>query len=394
MAKLTLRDLDLKNKAVLMRVDFNVPQDENLNITDDTRIRETLPSIKYILDKGAKRLVLVSHLGRPDGKRVDKYSLRSVAKRLAELLDRQVVFLDDCVGDSIKSEIEDSEEKIILLENLRFHREEETGDSNFAQGLAALGDVFVNDAFGTSHRAHASTAGVSRFLKSAAGFLLEKEIKYLGCAVENPAQPFIVILGGAKVSDKLGVIENLLPKCNRILIGGGMAYTFLKTEGKLIGNSKLEKDKLELAKSILDKAVALKKEIILPIDHVVVDKIKAWAKAEIVQENIPNGKIGVDIGPKSISLFKEKLKDAKTVVWNGPLGIFEMDEFSKGTQGLVEFLSKLEGVTTIIGGGDTAAAVAKFKLQDKMTHISTGGGASLEFLEGKVLPGIVTLSEK
>jgi len=393
MGKLGLKNIDLKNKKVLVRADFNVPQDENLNITDDTRIRATMPTIKYILKSGAKKLILMSHLGRPDGKVVAKYSLKPVAQRLKELLGEPISFLNDCVGDSIKKEVDASRERVVLLENLRFHAEEEANDANFAQQLASLADVYVNDAFGTAHRAHASTEGVAHYLKSAAGFLLEKEIKYLGSAVQNPQRPFMVILGGAKVSDKIGVIENLLPKCDAILIGGGMSYTFLKTQGKSIGNSKLEKDKLDLAKEILDKAKLLHKDIVLPVDHVVVDKIDPAAKVEIVGENIPEGKIAVDIGPKTIALFKDKLKSAKTIVWNGPLGIFEMDPFSKGTQEIAKFIATLKA-TTIIGGGDTAAAVAKFKLEDKMTHISTGGGASLEFLEGKTLPGIAALSDK
>jgi len=393
MGKLMLKDIDLKNKTVLVRADFNVPQDEDLNITDDTRIRATMPTIKYILKSGAKKLILISHLGRPDGKVVAKYSLKPVAQRLKELLGEPVSFLSDCVGDSIKKEVDASKERVVLLENLRFHAEEEANDANFAKQLASLADVFVNDAFGTAHRAHASTEGVAHYLKSAAGFLLEKEIQYLGSAVQNPQRPFMVILGGAKVSDKIGVIENLLPKCDAILIGGGMSYTFLKTQGKSIGNSKLEKDKMDLAKEILDKTKLLNKDIVLPIDHVVVDKIDPAAKVEIVGEVIPEGKIAVDIGPKTIALFEGKLKSAKTIVWNGPLGIFEMDPFSKGTQEIAKFISTLKA-TTIIGGGDTAAAVAKFKLEDKMTHISTGGGASLEFLEGKTLPGIAALSEK
>lgn len=393
MAKLTVKDLDLKDKTVLMRADFNVPLDGEFNITDDTRIRETLHTILFVLAHGAKKLVLMSHLGRPDGKRVDKYSLKPVAKKLAELLGEGINFLSDCVGPDVKAAVEASKERIILLENLRYHSEEEANDENFAKQLASLADVFVNDAFGTAHRAHASTAGVDKFLKSAAGFLLEKEIKYLGDAVSNPKKPFMVILGGAKVSDKIGVIENLLPKCDVIIIGGGMAYTFLKAQGKSIGNSKLEKDKLELAKTILDKAAAMKKEIILPIDHVVVETVDPNAKSEIVGEQIPEGKIAVDIGPKTIELFNSKLSSAKTVVWNGPLGIFEMDAFSKGTAEVGKFLAGLKAVT-IIGGGDTAAAIAKFKLQDKMTHISTGGGASLEFLEGKTLPGIAALTDK
>jgi len=394
MAKLTIKDVDLKGKTVLMRADFNVPQDASLNITDDTRIRATLPTIKYILQNGATKLILMSHLGRPDGKRVDKYSLAPVAQRLSELMGEPVKFLNDCIGESIKKEAGSARERIVLLENLRFHAEEEANDPGFAKQLAGLGDIYVNDAFGTAHRAHASTEGVAHHLKGVAGFLLEKEIQYLGNAVTNPQKPFMVILGGAKVSDKIGVIENLLPKCDAILIGGGMAYTFLKAEGKAIGNSKLEKDKLELAKSILDKAKQLKKEIVLPIDHLVVDTVDANAKTEIVPENIPEGKIAVDIGPKSIELFQEKLKPAKTIVWNGPLGIFEMAPFSKGTKEIVDFVAGLKDSTTIIGGGDTAAAVAKFGKENKMTHVSTGGGASLEFLEGKILPGVAALTDK
>ena len=393
MEKMTLRDADLKNKIVLVRADFNVPQDESLRITDDTRIRATLPTIEYILKHGARKVVLMSHLGRPEGNCVEKYSLRHVALRLKELLGQPVQFLSDCVGTHIKQAIEVAPESIILLENLRFHGEEEANDDSFAQQLASLADIFVNDAFGTAHRAHASTEGVTHYLKSVAGLLLEKEIQYLGKAVENPQKPFLVILGGAKVSDKIGVIENLLPKCDRILIGGGMSYTFLKAQGKSIGNSKLQKDKLGLANSILEKAQNLKKEIVLPVDHIVVDNINPEAKTDSVGENIPEGKIAVDIGPKTVALFKDKLKVAKTIVWNGPLGIFEMDAFSKGTEEIAKFISGLKA-TTIIGGGDTAAAVTKFKLESKMTHISTGGGASLEFLEGKTLPGIAALTEK
>ncbi|MDD5253163.1 MAG: phosphoglycerate kinase, partial [Candidatus Omnitrophica bacterium] len=297
MAKLTLKDVDLKNKTVLVRADFNVPQDTSLNITDDTRIRSTIPTLKYILEHGAKKLVLMSHLGRPDGKPVAKYSLKPVAVRLKELLGVDVLFLNDCVGDNIKPDIDKSKEKVVLLENLRYHAEEEANDANFSKQLASLADIFVNDAFGTAHRAHASTEGVTHFLKSCAGLLLEKEIKYLGEAVKDPQKPFVVILGGAKVSDKIGVIENLLPKCDAIIVGGGMAYTFLKAQGKQIGNSKLEKEKLDLAKSILDQAKQLNKEILLPVDNLIVDTIDANAKTEIAGENIPDGKIAVDIGP-------------------------------------------------------------------------------------------------
>ncbi|MDD5431996.1 MAG: phosphoglycerate kinase [Candidatus Omnitrophica bacterium] len=393
MAKITIKDLDLKNKTVLMRADFNVPQDAELKITDDTRIKATIPTIKYILQNGAKKLVLMSHLGRPDGKVVAKYSLKPVADRLKDLLGEPVKFINECVGDAVKKEIDAAKERIILLENLRFHAEEEANDANFAKQLASLGDVYVNDAFGTAHRAHASTEGVAHYLKAAAGFLLEKEIKYLGDATQNPAHPYVAILGGAKVSDKIGMIENLLPKCDAIIIGGGMAYTFLKAQGKPIGNSKLEKDKIDLAKSILAKADSLKKKILLPIDNLVVETVDANAKSEIVGENIPDGKIAVDIGPKTIVLFESELKNAKTIVWNGPLGIFEMDAFSKGTAEVAKFIATLK-CTSIIGGGDTAAAVAKFKVDDKMSHVSTGGGASLEFLEGKVLPGVAALTEK
>jgi phosphoglycerate kinase len=391
MAKLTVKDIDLNNKVVLMRADFNVPQDAGLNITDDTRIRATLPTIKYILEHGVKKLVLMSHLGRPDGKVVEKYSLKPVAARLKELLGEDVLFLNDCVGQNIKDSIDSSKERVVLLENLRFHAEEEGNDANFAKGLASLGEVFVNDAFGTAHRAHASTEGVTHFLKSAAGFLLGKEIEYLGSAVENPAKPFMVILGGAKVSDKIGMIEHLLPKADAIIVGGGMAYTFLKAQGKAIGNSKLEKDKLDLAKSILSQAKSLNKAILFPIDNLIVDTIDPNAKTEICGEEIPDGKIAVDIGPKTIKLFEDKLSSAKTIVWNGPLGIFEMPAFSKGTEDVAKFISNLK-CTSVIGGGDTAAAIVKFKLEDKMTHISTGGGASLEYLEGKVLPGVAALT--
>ncbi|TBR14965.1 phosphoglycerate kinase, partial [bacterium] len=359
MSKMTIRDIDLTNSTVLMRADFNVPLNEALEITDDTRIRETLPTIKYILQKGAKKLILMSHLGRPDGKRVEKYSLKPVAARLKALLNEEVKFVDDCVGEATKQAVASAKEKIVLLENLRYHAEEEANDPKFSEQLAALAEVFVNDAFGTAHRAHASTTGVTKYLKSVSGFLLEKEIQYLGNTVERPQHPFVVILGGAKVSDKIGVIDNLLPKCDSIIIGGGMSYTFLKAQGKSIGNSKLEKDKVDLAKNLLDKAKELNKKIILPVDNVVVETIDPNAKAEIVGENIPDGKIAVDIGPKTIALFNEELKSAKTIVWNGPLGIFEMDAFSKGTQAVAKYISELKA-TSIIGGGDTAAAVAKF----------------------------------
>jgi 3-phosphoglycerate kinase len=391
MDKLTIRDIQLKGQKVLIRVDFNVPLDDALNITDDIRIKAAVPTIKYALEKGARKVILMSHLGRPDGKVVAKYSLKPAAKRLQELLGEPVRQLDDCVGDKVKKEIETSPERVVLLENLRFYAQEEANDAAFARQLSGLGDIFVNDAFGTAHRAHASTEGVTHYLRSAAGFLLEKEIQYLGEALKNPARPFVVILGGAKVSDKIAMIENMLPKADSILIGGGMAYTFLKAMGRSIGNSKLEKDKIDTAVKLLDSG---KDKLCLPVDHVLTDKVDPAAKTQLTEgQDIPEGMIAVDIGPKTIKVFQDKLKDAKTIVWNGPLGIFEMDAFSNGTRQIAQFIAGLN-TTSIIGGGDTAAAIAKFKLEDKMTHISTGGGASLEFLEGKTLPAIAALTDK
>ena len=393
MAKLTVKDLELKDKKVLLRCDFNVPQDENLNITDDTRIRASLATIKYILSQSPKKLILISHLGRPDGKATAKYSLKPVALRLKELLGQEVRMLADCVGETVKKDIESAKETLILLENSRFHPEEEKNDPEFSRALAGLAEVFVNDAFGTAHRAHGSTEGVTHYLKSASGLLLEKEINYLGGALEKPKKPFIVILGGAKVSDKITVIENLLPKADEIIIGGGMCYTFLKAQGQKIGNSKLEKDKIDLARDILAQAKKQNVKISLPIDNIVTDKIGEGSKAEIVGEDIPEGLIGVDIGPKTIESYCADLRGAQTILWNGPLGIFEIDAFANGTKKVAECISKLKAIT-IIGGGDTAAAVSKFGLEDKMTHVSTGGGASLEFLEGKTLPGIAALTER
>ena len=393
MAKLTVKDLELKDKKVLLRCDFNVPQDENLNITDDTRIRASLATIKYILSQSPKKLILISHLGRPDGKATAKYSLKPVALRLKELLGQEVRMLADCVGETVKKDIESAKETLILLENSRFHPEEEKNDPEFSRALAGLAEVFVNDAFGTAHRAHGSTEGVTHYLKSASGLLLEKEINYLGGALEKPKKPFIVILGGAKVSDKITVIENLLPKADEIIIGGGMCYTFLKAQGRQIGNSKLEKDKIDLARDILAQAKKQNVKISLPIDNIVTDKIGEGSKVEIAGEDIPEGLIGVDIGPKTIESYCADLRGAQTILWNGPLGIFEIDAFANGTKKVAECISKLKAIT-IIGGGDTAAAVSKFGLEDKMTHVSTGGGASLEFLEGKTLPGIAALTER
>lgn len=393
MDKLTIKDLDLNGKRVLMRVDFNVPLDDKLSITDDTRIKATLPTIRYALDKGAK-LILMSHLGRPDGKVIAKFSLAPCAVRLGELLGKPVKMAKDCIGPEVKAMVDGlNPGECLLLENLRFHSEEEANDANFAKELSGLGEVYVNDAFGTAHRAHASTEGVTKYLKSAAGFLLEKEIEYLEGKVTNPAKPFVTILGGAKVSDKIGVIENLLNKADSILIGGGMAYTFYAAQGKSIGASKVEKDKIDIAKSLLEKAKQKSVNIVLPVDNVIADKFDANANTKVVGDQIPDGWMGLDVGPKTVELFKGVLKDAKTIVWNGPLGVFEMDKFAKGTEDIARYIATLKAIS-IIGGGDTAAAIAKFKLEDKMTHISTGGGASLEYLEGKVLPGIKALTDK
>jgi phosphoglycerate kinase len=334
----------------------------------------------------------MSHLGRPDGKVIEKARLLPVSKRLSELLGEPVLGLKDCIGDEVKKQIDNSKERVILLENLRFHAEEEANDAEFAKKLASLGEIFVNDAFGTAHRAHASTEGVTHYLPSVAGFLLGKEIEYLGSAVTNPKQPFMVILGGAKVSDKIGIIANLLKKASDIIIGGGMAYTFLKAEGENIGKSKLETDKIELAKKILEDAENSGVNIHLPVDHVVSDKVDANAEARVV-EKIRDTDIALDIGPKTVKNFEDVLKSALTIVWNGPLGLFEIDKFAAGSKAIAEFISKT-GAVTIIGGGDTAAAITKFGLASKMTHISTGGGASLEFLEGNKLPGIEALMDK
>jgi 3-phosphoglycerate kinase len=395
MGKMSVKDIPLKDKKIIMRVDFNVPQDKKTGvITDDTRIVAALPTIEYILKQNPKKLILMTHLGRPDGQVKEELRLNPIAKRLQELIKTPVKKLDDCVGEEIAKAIDESKEKIIMLENLRFHAEEEENDAHFAKQLASLADIYVNDAFGTAHRAHASTEGIAHDLPAVAGFLLDKEIKYLGLALEHPEKPFCVILGGAKVSDKIGVIENLLKKADALVIGGGMAYTFLKAQGANTGNSKLEKDKVDLAKEMLEKAKKQNVNIVLPVDHLVVDAIDTPTKIETTKDrNIPEGMIAVDIGPKTIDLFKKTLKDAKTVCWNGPLGIFENDRYARGTKEIAEFLTTTKA-KTIIGGGDTASAMAKFGLEKKMTHISTGGGASLEFMEGKTLPGIAALKDK
>jgi phosphoglycerate kinase len=396
MNKKTLKDYDYKGKKVLVRCDFNVPMDENLNITDDIRITSSLPTIKYLVEQGAK-VILMSHLGRPKGEPNPKYSLEPVAKRLSELLGKEVIFAvdDKVVSDKVRSDIEAMKDgDVALLQNTRYRKEEEKNEENFAKSLASLGELYVNDAFGTSHRAHASNVGVSTYLPSAVGFLVEKEISIMGNALEAPERPFVAILGGAKVSDKIGVIDNLINKVDTILICGGMAYTFLKAFGYNIGHSLLEEDKIELAKSLMENAVHKGVTLMLPQDIVVAKEFKNDTEFRTVNiDSIPDDMQGLDIGEKTIEQFTEIIKNAKTIIWNGPAGVFEMENFSKGTYAIAKAMTE-SGGTTIIGGGDSAAAVEKAGLADKITHVSTGGGASLELLEGKILPGIAAISEK
>ena len=396
MVKRSVEQLDVAGKRVLMRVDFNVPQDESGAITDDQRIRKALKTIKYVREQGGK-LILMSHLGRPKGKGVDSLRMDPVAERLGKLLGVKVKKLNDCVGPEVEQAVSAMKEgDVVLLENVRFHPEEESKDKDemmgFAKELAKLGDVFVSDAFGTVHRAHASVAGVAECLDSAAGYLLLKEIQYLGKVLQAPEHPFVLILGGAKVSDKIQVIENLLDTADRILIGGCMAYTFLKAQGKGVGDSLLEKDSLDYAGKLLAQAEEKNVEIVLPIDHVVGKELAEDTDSEVQIDEIGDGWKGLDIGPKSAGLFSDKLSDAAMVVWNGPVGVFEVEPFAKGTRALAEVLAA-SSATTIIGGGDTAAAVEGMGLADRMDHVSTGGGASLEFLEGKELPGITALPD-
>ncbi|MGO4986829.1 phosphoglycerate kinase [Gallicola sp. Sow4_E12] len=393
-----LKDIDVKGKKVLVRVDFNVPMSkENAGeITDNARIEAALPTIKYLVEQDAK-VILMSHLGRPKGEAKKEFSLEPVAKELSSLLGKDVQFLDSdvVVDDSVKEKVDALKDgEIVLLQNTRYRAEETKNGEDFAKELASLGNVFVNDAFGTSHRAHASNVGVSSILPSALGFLVEKEIDVMGQALENPERPFVAILGGAKVSDKIGVIENLLDKVDSILIGGGMAFTFLKAEGKEIGKSLLEEDKIELAKELIEKAKEKGVKLLLPTDVVIADKMEEDADISTVSvDDIPEDKAGFDIGPDSIKLFDEELKNAKTVVWNGPMGVFEIEKFSKGTYDIAKALSESDAIT-IIGGGDSASAVEKAGYKDKVSHVSTGGGASLEFLEGKELPGVAAINDK
>lgn len=394
--KKTIKDMDIKGKKVLVRCDFNVPMDENGKITDDKRIVSSLPTIDYLLENGAK-VILMSHLGRPKGQADHKYTLKAVGDRLAELLKKEVKFLQDdkVVSESVKKDIQAMKEgEIVLLENTRFRAEETKNGEDFSKELASLGQVFINDAFGTSHRAHASNVGVSSQIPSALGFLVGKEVDIMGKALDKPERPFLAILGGAKVSDKIGVIDNLLEKVDSIIIGGGMAYTFLKAKGLEIGTSLLEEDKVSLAGSLIEKAKEKGVDLILPVDMVVAKEFKNDTEFKTVDiDKIPSDMMGLDIGQKSIDLFSKKIKESKTIVWNGPVGVFEMENFKKGTYAIAEALATSDAIT-IIGGGDSASAVEKAGYSDKMTHVSTGGGASLELLEGKILPGIEAISNK
>lgn len=384
--------MPITGKRILTRVDYNVPTDDKGSITDDTRIRATLPTLNHILSNKTK-LILMTHLGRPKGKD-EKLKLDKIAARLEQLLKHPVKKLDDCIGENVEKTISKMKEgEIVLLENLRFYPEEESNNNNFSKKLALLGDLYINDAFACSHRAHASIVGVTRYLKSGAGLLLAKEIEYLSKLMESPQTPYIAIFGGAKVSDKITIIENLMTKVNAIIIGGGMAYTFLRAQSKKIGASKLEKDSIDVASKILSNAKKSNIEIVLPIDHLVTNHIDGKGHIKIEKENISDGFSGVDIGPGTIKLFTAKLQPAQTVVWNGPLGIFEIDKFSEGTRSIASVLASLKA-TTVVGGGETVAAAEKFGFAGKMSHISTGGGAFLEFLEGKELPGIAALTNK
>ncbi|MDH6066524.1 phosphoglycerate kinase [Chrysosporum ovalisporum APH033B] len=399
MSKKTLANLsatDISGKRALVRVDFNVPLDDKANITDDTRIRAALPTIKDLIQKEAK-IILASHFGRPKGVD-DTLRLTPVAKRLSELLGQEVVKTDDCIGNAVSAQVDALQNgQVLLLENVRFYKEEENNDPEFAKKLAANADFYVNDAFGTAHRAHASTEGVTHYLSPCVGgYLIEKELQYLQSAIENPQRPLAAIIGGSKVSSKIGVIETLLEKCDKLIIGGGMIFTFYKARGLSVGKSLVEEDKLELAKSLEAKAKERGVALLLPTDIVSADKFAHDANATTVSiEDIPGDGMGLDIGPKSVKVFQAALADCKTVIWNGPMGVFEFDKFAAGTEAIAQTLAEIgkTGTTTIIGGGDSVAAVEKVGLADQMSHISTGGGASLELLEGKILPGIAALDE-
>lgn len=395
MNKKTVRDIDLKDKKVIVRCDFNVPLDENGKITDNRRIVGALDTIKYLLEQNAK-IILISHLGRPKGEVKPEFSLKPVAEELSRLLGKDVKLASDIIGESAKtltSKMKSGD--IVLLENIRFDAREEKNDLEFAKQLASMAEIYVNDAFGTAHRAHSSTAGIAQYLPAVSGFLMEKELNFLGTALENPKRPFVAILGGAKVSDKIAVIDNLLNKVNSLIIGGAMANTFIKAMGYNVGNSLCETDKIDLANELIEKAKLKNIKLILPIDAKIGKEFNKDTESKIVDiNNVPEGWGIFDIGPKTIELYKKELENAKTIVWNGPVGLFEFDQFAIGTNSVAEILASLDNATTIIGGGDSAAAVEKSGLADKMTHISTGGGASLEFLEGKKLPGVECLQDK
>jgi phosphoglycerate kinase len=397
MTKLTIDQLALNGKRVLVRVDFNVPLDEQLNITDDTRIRESLPTIQKIISDGGKA-ILMSHLGRPKGKPNPQFTLRGAAARLEQLLGKKVSFASDCIGESATNAVASMQNgDCLLLENLRFHAEEEANDPGFAKQLASLGDVYVNDAFGTAHRAHASTVGVTQFLSPcAAGYLMTKELTFLGQAVGNPKRPYVAVLGGSKISGKIDVIRNLLPKCDAILIGGGMMFTFYKALGWEIGKSILEEDKIALAKELLSIAAEKKVTLQLPVDCIAGDSFSNEAKTQICDvKNFPAEWLGLDIGPETMKMFAGHIAVAKTVVWNGPMGVFELEKFAGGTRAIAEAMAQAtkKGATTIVGGGDSAAAITEMGYADRVSHVSTGGGASLEFLEGKILPGVAALTD-